>query len=178
MKTKISLLFGLLLFVQAVFAQANKEAINTDPSKRTLEDMGYRNESITGIAGALTYFVKVQPRDDLNNMKLVLNIKPSPVLNSRISAVTVSLKDEPIHTERLAATAIDSVMVITIPLNSRFVQPDGRFIKVRVDAKMAMSDEFCKDVDNPAIWMSVRNSSYLAVAKQEKVTYYQSLKET
>ncbi|MGC8170130.1 hypothetical protein, partial [Salmonella enterica] len=55
MKTKISLLFGLLLFVQAVFAQANKEAINTDPSKRTLEDMGYRNESITGIAGALTY---------------------------------------------------------------------------------------------------------------------------
>ncbi|MFT2568468.1 hypothetical protein ACMWP8_28825, partial [Escherichia coli] len=78
---------GLLLFVQAVFAQANKEAINTDPSKRTLEDMGYRNESIIGIAGALTYFVKVQPRDDLNNMKLVLNIKPSPVLNSRISAV-------------------------------------------------------------------------------------------
>ena len=47
-----------------------------------------------------------------------------------------------------------------------------------MDAKMAMSDEFCKDVDNPAIWMSVRNSSYLAVAKQEKVTYYQSLKET
>ncbi|MBX9733420.1 MAG: cellulose biosynthesis cyclic di-GMP-binding regulatory protein BcsB, partial [Chitinophagaceae bacterium] len=178
MKTKISLLFGLLLFVQAVFAQANTEAINADPSKRTLEDMGYRNESITGIAGALTYFVKVQPRDDLNNMKLVLNIKPSPVLNSKISAVTVALKDEPVHTERLAATAIDSVMVITIPLNSRFVQPDGRFIKVRIDAKMAMSDEFCKDVDNPAIWMSVRNSSYLAIAKQEKVTYYQSLKET
>jgi hypothetical protein len=178
MKTKIALLSVLLILIQTVYAQGNVEAVNTDPSKRTFEDMGYRNESITGIAGAVTYFVKVQPRDDLNNMKLVLHIKPSPVLNSNISAVTVSLKDEPVHTERIVATAIDSVMEISVPLNARFVQPDGRFIKVRIDARMAMSDEYCKDVDNPAVWIAVRNNSYLAIAKQDKISYYQSMKET
>jgi len=145
---------------------------------RSLEDMGYRNESITGIAGALTYFLKLQPRDDINNSKLVLKIRPSQVLNRNISAVTVSLRDEPVYTQRLEFTALDSVMTIEIPLDKRYVQPDGRFIKMRVDAKMAMSDEYCKDVDNPAIWLTVRNSSFLSLRKQDAASFNYSLKET
>ncbi|KAF0243046.1 MAG: hypothetical protein FD183_137 [Chitinophagaceae bacterium] len=171
MKSKLTLLMLFALTMSGLFGQEYAQL-------RSLEDMGYRNESITGIAGALTYFLKLQPRDDINNSKLVLKVRPSQVLNKNISAVTVSLRDEPVFTQRLEFTALDSVMTIEIPLDKRFVQPDGRFIKMRVDAKMAMSDEYCKDVDNPAIWLTVRNSSFLSLRKQDAASFNYSLKET
>jgi len=170
MKTKSSLLVLFLLIAGSIIAQ--------DFKTRSLEAMGYRNESIMGINGAISYFLKVQPRDDVDRTNLILQVKPSQVLREDMSTITVSLKDEPVYTTRLVADAIDSVMTIVIPLNKRYVQEDGRFIKMRIDAKMAMSDEYCKDVDNPAIWVTVRNSSYLEVVKQDRTTYYHSLKET
>jgi len=170
MKTKSSLLVLFLLMAGSIIAQ--------DFKTRSLEAMGYRNESIMGINGAISYFLKVQPRDDVDRTNLILQVKPSQVLREDMSTITVSLKDEPVYTTRLVADAIDSVMTIVIPLNKRYVQEDGRFIKMRIDAKMAMSDEYCKDVDNPAIWVTVRNSSYLEVVKQDRTTYYHSLKET
>jgi hypothetical protein len=170
MKTKSLLIALLLMVASGIIAQ--------DAKLRSFESMGYRNESIIGIAGALTYFVKLQPRDDVNNTKLVLYIRPSQVLREDKSTVTISLKDEPVYTQRVSSNAIDSVMTIVIPLDKRYVQPDGRFIKLRIDAKLAMSDEFCQDIDNPAIWLTVRNSSYLNVIRQEKNSFYHSLKET
>ncbi len=170
MKTKSSLLVLFLLMAGSIIAQ--------DFKTRSLEAMGYRNESIMGINGAISYFLKVQPRDDVDRTNLILQVKPSQVLREDMSTITVSLKDEPVYTTRLVADAIDSVMTIVIPLNKRYVQEDGRFIKMRIDAKMAMSDEYCKDVDNPAIWVTVRNSSYLEVVKQDRTTYNHSLKET
>jgi len=175
MKTKLSLLAVFTLITFGIFGQAVQ---SVEAESRTMEDMGYRNESIRGIAGAVNFFLKLNPNDDVNNMRLVLKIKPSQVLNRDLSAVTVSLRDEPIYTSRIFATGVDSIMTIIIDLNKRFVQPDGRFIKLRVDAKMCMTDEYCKDVDNPAVWMTVRNSTYLEVKKQEKINFTQSLKET
>jgi len=169
MKSKLSLFALFMLIMSGLLAQ--------DAQRRTLEDMGYRNESVIGIAGALTYFLKLQPGDDVNNTKLVLNIRPSQVLNKDKSTITVALKDEPVYTQRIYANAIDSILTIVIPLDKRYVQPDGRFIKLRVDAKLCMSDEYCKDVDNPAVWINVRNSSYLDVRKQSMASYNYSLKE-
>jgi hypothetical protein len=175
MKSRLSLLVVFTLILSGIFGQAVQ---SIEGEIRTMEDMGYRNESIRGIAGALNFFLKLNPKDDVNNMRLVLKVKPSQVLNKDLSAVTVSLRDEPVYTSRITSNGIDSIMTITIDLNKRFVQPDGRFIKLRVDARMCMTDEYCKDVDNPAVWMTVRNSTYLEVKKQEKITYFQSLKET
>ena len=175
MKSRLSLLVVFTLILSGIFGQAVQ---SVEGEIRTMEDMGYRNESIRGIAGALNFFLKLNPKDDVNNMRLVLKVKPSQVLNKDLSAVTVSLRDEPVYTSRITSNGIDSIMTISIDLNKRFVQPDGRFIKLRVDARMCMTDEYCKDVDNPAVWMTVRNSTYLEVKKQEKINYYQSLKET
>ncbi|TAF50213.1 MAG: hypothetical protein EAZ62_08140 [Sphingobacteriia bacterium] len=177
MKTKLILLFVLVAMVSGIQAQSIPQSTET-VQYRSFEDMGYRNESIIGITGAITYFIKLKPKDDVNNSKLILRLHPSQVLNSERSAVTVSLKDEPVYTERMGATAVDSIMTLVIPLDKRYVQEDGRFIKVRVDAKMAMSDEFCQDVDNPAVWMTVRNNSFIAAQKFNEVNFYQSLKET
>jgi hypothetical protein len=170
MKTKSTLLVLFLLIAGSIIAQ--------DFKTRSLEAMGYRNESIMGINGAISYFIKLQPRDDVDRTNLILQVRPSQVLREDMSTITVSLKDEPVYTTRLSADAIDSVMTIVIPLNKRYVQEDGRFIKLRIDAKMAMSDEYCKDVDNPAVWVTIRNSSYLEVVKQDRATYNHSLKET
>jgi len=169
MKSKFSLFALFMLIMSGLLAQ--------DAQRRTLEDMGYRNESVIGIAGALTYFLKLQPGDDVNNTRLVLNIRPSQVLNKDKSTITIALKDEPVFTQRIYANAIDSILTIVIPLDKRYVQPDGRFIKLRVDAKLCMSDEYCKDVDNPAVWINVRNSSYLDIRKQSQASYNYSLKE-
>ncbi len=174
MKSKLSLLALFTLVISGIFGQTTQ---STDSDIRTMEDMGYRNESIRGIAGAISFFLKLNPNDDINNMRLVLKLKPSQVLNKDLSAITVSLRDEPVYTARVNSNGIDSIMTISLDLNKRFVQPDGRFIKLRVDARMCMLDEYCKDVDNPAIWVTVRNSSYLEVKKQEKFTYTQSLRE-
>ena len=175
MKSKLSLLALFTLVISGIFGQT---AQSTDGDIRTMEDMGYQNESVRGIAGALSFFLKLNPNDDINNMRLVLKVKPSQVLNKDLSAITVSLRDEPVYTARVNSNGIDSIMTISIDLNKRFVQPDGRFIKLRVDARMCMTDEYCKDVDNPAIWITVRNSSYLEVKKQVKLNYTQSLRET
>ena len=90
MKSKFSLFTLFILMMSGLFAQ--------EAQVRTLEDMGYRNESVIGIAGALTYFLKLQPSDDVNNTRLVLNIRPSQVLNKDKSTITISLKDEPVFT--------------------------------------------------------------------------------
>ncbi len=170
MKSKFSLFTLFILMMSGLFAQ--------EAQVRTLEDMGYRNESVIGIAGALTYFLKLQPNDDVNNTRLVLNIRPSQVLNKDKSTITISLKDEPVFTQRIFTNVVDSLITVVIPFNKRYVQPDGRFIKLRVEAKLCMSDEYCKDVDNPAVWINVRNNSYIEAKKQSLSSYVYSLKET
>ncbi|MCY7361939.1 MAG: cellulose biosynthesis cyclic di-GMP-binding regulatory protein BcsB, partial [Ignavibacteria bacterium] len=83
------------MFTVGIFGQAVQ---SVEAELRTMEDMGYRNESIRGIAGAVSFFLKLNPKDDVNNMRLVLKVKPSQVLNRDLSAVTVSLRDEPVYT--------------------------------------------------------------------------------
>lgn len=172
MKKRLVLVWLLSALFLANIAQGQAQY------ERSFENLGYRNESIIGISGAITYFLKLEPRDDINKTKLVLHIKPSPVLNPVRSTVTIALRDEPVYTQRIfPSTYIDSMLIIEIPMDKRFVQPDGRYVKVRVEAKMAISDEYCQDVDNPAVWISIRNSSHLAIIEHDQKSYNHSLRE-
>jgi hypothetical protein len=170
MKKRLLTLVILLAAYSGIFGQYE--------SMTTFETMGYRDQNITGIAGALTYFARVKPDDDIDQSRLVLYIRPSQILNPNTSHVTVYLKDEAVYTQRLAGVGIDSIFAINIPLEKRYLQEDGRFVKVRVAAKMSISDEYCKDLENPAVWMSVRNNSYVYTVKRSSLTYQRSLKET
>ncbi len=146
--------------------------------QRTFEDMGYRDQSIYGITGSITYFVKVKPDDDMENSKLVLYIRPSQVLNPNTSTITISLKDAPVYTQSIIGQSMDSLITIIIPMSKKYVQPDGRFVKLKMVVKMSIDDQICKDIDNPAVWINIRNTSYFAANKQSFLTYQRSLKET
>lgn len=166
---KAKLLFSLVMMCCAsvLFGQ----------QQRTFESMGYDDQSIIGITGSMSYFIKVKPDDDVDHSKLVINIRTSQVLNPRNSFVTVYLKDDPIKTVNVITSAIDTMFSIEILLNRRYLQPDGRFIKLKIGAKMSIGDEYCKDVDNPACWIAIKNSSYIAAYGQSRTTFQRSLKE-
>ena len=166
MKSKFLLSVALMFVVMQLFAQ-----------ERTFKSMGYDDASITGISGSLSYFLKIRPDDNIDQSTLVLNIRVSQVLNPNNSFVVVYLKDEPVFTQRILTSPLDTLITIRVPLNSKYIQPDGRFIKLRVLAKMSISDEYCKDIDNPACWISVRNSSNILSTLQEGFTYQRSIKE-
>jgi hypothetical protein len=146
--------------------------------QRTFEDMGYRDQSIYGITGSITYFVKVKPDDDMENSKLVLYIRPSQVLNPNTSTITISLKDAPVYTQRIIGQSMDSLITIILPMSKKYVQPDGRFVKLKMVVKMSIDDQICKDIDNPAVWINIRNTSYFAANKQPFLSYQRSMKET
>jgi len=58
------------------------------------------------------------------------------------------------------------------------LQADGRYVKVKVVAKMSIADQICQDIDNPAVWINIRNSSFLSSPKQSFLSFERSLKET
>jgi len=166
MKSKFLLSVVLMLSALQMFAQ-----------DRTFKSMGYDDASIIGISGSLSYFIKVKPDDNIDQSSLVLNLRASQVLNPNNSFVVVYLKDEPVYTQRVITSALDTLLTFRVPLNSKYLQPDGRFIKVRVAAKMSIGDEYCKDIDNPACWLGVKNSSYISAPSQSDFTYQRSIKE-
>jgi len=169
MNPRILLTALLVLLFSGAWAQ------NT---QRTFEEMGYRDQSIVGISGAITYFVKVRPDDDIDQSKLVLYLRPSQVLNPNTSTVTISVKDAPIYTQRITGASIDSLITIVIPLNKKYIQPDGRYIKLKIVARMSIADQICQDIDNPAVWVNIRNISYFTAPKQSVLSYQRSLKES
>ena len=169
MKSRILLSALFLLALSSAWSQT---------VQRTFEEMGYRDQSIFGISGSITYFVKVKPDDNMEGSKLVLYIRPSQVLNPNTSTVTISLKDAPVFTQRIIASTMDSLITIIIPMNKKYLQPDGRFVKVKIVAKMSVSDQICQDIDNPAVWINIRNSSYFSANKQSVLSYERSMKET
>jgi hypothetical protein len=166
MKSKFLLSVALALSAIQLFAQ-----------DRTFKSMGYDDASITGISGSLSYFIKVKPDDNIDQSTLVLNLRASQVLNANNSFVVVYLKDEPVYTQRVITSALDTLLTFKVPLSTKYLQPDGRFIKVRVAAKMSVGDEYCKDIDNPACWLGVKNSSYISASTQAGFTYQRSIKE-
>ncbi len=166
MKSKFLLSLALMFSAIQMFAQ-----------DRTFKSMGYDDASIIGISGSLSYFIKVKPDDNIDQSTLVLNLRASQVLNPNNSFVVVYLKEEPVYTQRVITSALDTLLTFRVPLSSKYLQPDGRFIKVRVAAKMSVGDEYCKDIDNPACWLGVKNSSYISASTQTGFTYQRSIKE-
>lgn len=166
MKSKFLLSVALFLSAFQLFAQ-----------DRTFKSMGYDDASIIGISGSLSYFIRVRPDDNVDQSSLVINLRASQVLNSNNSFVVVYLKDEPVYTQRVITSALDTLLSFRVPLSTKYLQPDGRFIKLRIAAKMSVGDEYCKDIDNPACWIGVKNNSYVSAQSQSTFTFQRSLKE-
>lgn len=167
MKSKFLLVVAILFSVCQLSAQ-----------DRTFKSMGYDDATMQGISGSLSYYIKVRPEDNVDQSYVYLNLRASQVLNPNNSFVVVYLKDEAVYTQRIITSALDTLLSFRVPLASKFLQPDGRYIKLRVAAKMSVGDEYCKDIDNPACWIGVKNSSYVSATPQiGNRNYTSSIKE-
>ncbi|HTI59230.1 cellulose biosynthesis cyclic di-GMP-binding regulatory protein BcsB [Mucilaginibacter sp.] len=123
--------------------------------------MGHDDEPIYGMIGASAFYLKISPLVEMNGSKLVLYIEPSQALIKDHSFVNIVINERPAYSARLSK---DSVQKITINLTPEDL-PADKFLKVQVKTLLTVSDDKCKDLDNPAMWVKVKDYSYLSLVK-------------
>ncbi|HWD89049.1 MAG TPA: cellulose biosynthesis cyclic di-GMP-binding regulatory protein BcsB [Mucilaginibacter sp.] len=123
--------------------------------------MGHDDEPIYGMIGATSFYLKISPLVEAKGSKLVLYIEPSQALIKDHSFVNVVLNDRPAYSARLTK---DSVEKITIELTPTDISAD-KFLKLEIKTLLTVSDDKCKDLDNPALWVKVKDYSYLSLVK-------------
>ncbi|WP_214071927.1 cellulose biosynthesis cyclic di-GMP-binding regulatory protein BcsB [Mucilaginibacter sp. dw_454] len=123
--------------------------------------MGHDDDAIIGMIGSSAYYLKIDPSIELSGSKLVLFIQPSQALIKNLSYVNVIINDRPAFSSRLTQ---DSIMEVSLNL-SRLDMSSDKFLKIQVKTLCTVTDEKCKDLDNPAMWMKVKGYSYLSLVK-------------
>jgi len=130
-------------------------------SNVSFKAMGHEDESIYGMIGATSIYLKISPLVEMTGSKLVLFIEPSQALIKDHSFVNIVINERPVYSARLTK---DTVEKITINLTPADLPPD-KFLKIQVKTLLTVSDDKCKDLDNPALWVKVKDYSYLSLIK-------------
>ena len=123
--------------------------------------MGHDDEPIYGMIGASSFYLKISPLVEMKGSKLVLFIEPSQALIKDHSFVNIVINERPAYSARLTK---DSIEKITIALTPEDLSGD-KFLKIQVKTLLTVSDDKCKDLDNPAMWVKVKENSYLSLVK-------------
>ena len=130
-------------------------------SNVSFKAMGHEDESIYGMIGATSIYLKISPLVEMTGSKLVLFIEPSQALIKDHSFVNIVINERPVYSARLTK---DTVEKITINLTPADLPPD-KFLKIQVKTLLTVSDDKCKDLDNPALWGKGKDYSYLSLIK-------------
>ncbi|RFZ81276.1 hypothetical protein DYU05_20045 [Mucilaginibacter terrenus] len=146
---------AFILLSSATFAQ----------SIISFKAMGHNDdEPIFGMSGATSFYFKITPQYEINGSKLVLYYEPSQALLRDKSYINVFIGSKPVFSGRLNA---DSIQKITLNLTRADVSPDN-FLKITVKTLLTITDDQCRDLDNPAMWLKIKNYSYLSLIKSNK----------
>jgi hypothetical protein len=129
----------------------------------SFKSLGHDDDAIYGMSGAHSFYVKIPPTVEMNGSKLVLYFEPSQALLKDHSFINIIINDRPVYSSRLGA---DSVQKITLNLTRDNLSAD-HFLKIQVKTLLAISDDICKDLDNPAMWLKVKDYSYLSLVKNK-----------
>ncbi len=123
--------------------------------------MGHDDESIYGMIGASSFYFKISPLTEMKGSSLVLYIEPSQALIKDHSFINIIINERPMYSARLTK---DSIEKVTINLTPEDLSSD-KFLKIQVKTLLTVSDDKCKDLDNPATWVKVKDYSYLSLNK-------------
>ena len=129
----------------------------------SFKSLGHEDEAIYGMSGAYSIYVPISPLVDLEGSKLVLYFEPSQALIKEHSFINVILNDRPAYSSRLSQ---DSIQKVTINL-TRQDMSSGRFLKIQVKTLLTVTDDICRDLDNPAMWLKEKSNSYLWLLKNK-----------
>jgi len=126
--------------------------------------MGHDDEPIYGMSGSTSFFLKLGPQYEITGSKLVLYFEPSQALLKDKSFINILVDDKPAYSNRLTN---DSIQRVVLNLTRNDISTGG-FLKIQVKTLATITDDKCRDLDNPAMWIKVKNYSYLSLTKSDK----------
>src|ERR1700744_805013 len=129
----------------------------------SFKSLGHDDQAIYGMSGASSVYVRISPLVDIEGSKLVLKLQPSQAVIKEPSFVNVIINDKPVYSARLTP---DSIETVTLTLHKQDLSAD-RFLKVQVKTLLTVTDDICRDLDNPAMWLKVKDFSYLALLRSK-----------
>jgi hypothetical protein len=152
------LISAFLLMQTFAFAQAARR-VQTTPRIFTLEDFGLAgDDTYQGILVSRDYGINL-PAGWVYGSPAVLTLKfsHSPTLNEK-STLAVDWNDVRMGSQALTAeNASDGSLELQIPADYLV----AGYNTLHVEFYMGISDEFCNDVDNPAVWAVVQRATSL-----------------
>jgi hypothetical protein len=155
MKRFLSFLAIVLLLSTAAFAQKIV----------SFKAMGHADdEPIFGMSGATSFYFKITPQYEINGSKLVIYFEPSQALIREKSYINLFIGSKPVYSGHLNK---DSIQKISIALSRADVSADN-FLKIQFKTLLTITDDQCRDLDNPAMWLKIKNYSYLSLVKSNK----------
>ncbi|MBB5396446.1 MULTISPECIES: cellulose biosynthesis cyclic di-GMP-binding regulatory protein BcsB [unclassified Mucilaginibacter] len=122
------------------------------------------DEPIFGMSGATSFYFKITPQYEISGSKLVIYFEPSQALIRDRSYINLFLGSKPVYSGRLTKDSVQKIMLNLTPAD---VSAD-RYLKITVKTLLTITDDQCRDLDNPAMWLKVKNYSYLSLVKSNK----------
>lgn len=151
-----TLLAFILFFGTASWAQGNTIA--------SFKAYGHEDDVIYGMSGATSFYFKITPLTEMNGSKLVLYFEPSQAILKAHSYINIVVNNKPAYSTVLGK---DSIQKLVLNLSRADLSPD-KFLKIQIKTLLTISDDQCKDLDNPAMWLKIKNYSYLSLVKSNK----------
>jgi hypothetical protein len=129
----------------------------------SFKSLGHDDYAIYGMSGAQSIYVKISPMVEINGSKLILYFEPSQALIKEHSFINIILNDKPVYSAHLTK---DSLQKVSINLSQSDLSPD-KFLKIQIKTLLTITDDVCKDLDNPAMWIKIKDYSYLSLLKNK-----------
>ncbi|MBD1367556.1 cellulose biosynthesis cyclic di-GMP-binding regulatory protein BcsB [Mucilaginibacter sp. ZT4R22] len=122
------------------------------------------DEPVYGMSGATSFYFKITPQYEIVGSKLVIYFEPSQALIREKSYVNLFIGAKPVYSARLTK---DSIQKISVNLTRADISAD-HYLKMAIKTLLTITDDPCRDLDNPAMWLKIKNYSYLSLVKSNK----------
>jgi len=127
----------------------------------SFKSLGHEDDAIVGQSGSSAYYLKLDPIYEMRGSKLVLYFQPSQALIANLSYINIIINDKSAYSGHLTK---DSIQSVSLNLSPEDVSAD-KFLKIQVKTALVITEDKCKDLDNPAMWLKVKAFSYLSRQK-------------
>lgn len=155
---------ALLLNSGGVLAQSAADETDSNTTIYTLEDFGLAaDDTYQGVLVSRDYGINLPAGWSYSKAAvLTLQFSHSPALNPK-STLSVDWNGVRLGSQTLtSANAENGSLAIQIPAGNL----TAGYNTLHVEFYMGISDNFCSDVDNPAVWATVHQASTLALSPQ------------
>ncbi|GAB3760407.1 cellulose biosynthesis cyclic di-GMP-binding regulatory protein BcsB [Spirosoma pomorum] len=127
------------------------------PARLTFAEAGYPDQALQGLSSTATYYLRIPPTATLQSGSLKLFLTPSQALQSNQSSVTVLVRNQPVLS--LNVSQLPAGSPIVIPLSSASQEAGSPFVQVEIKTQLVITNDRCKDLENPALWLRVGSAS-------------------